>query len=1024
MNHKNRCKRRIFGLLAACWSLMAITLPLYAGGGKDEDLSRADKLVEEKYYDEAILILSEYAKKHPDRLDATQKRLRRIVKIRGQYNDIANELLDTIINDPANAEKILELTMKLQDLESAGNESVTAFIRRAQSLAQFSYNRKRLDDIFQRGRAMLDAQNYSGALQVYAEGLDIYQDEFFSAGYGGAVENRVNQGISGIESGIDPFADIIQTLDAASAEMVQAGRENAPVLQIDAIYNKLVPALDKLAAYQGVLYSTSRSFQEELAVLQAEDETLGDRSFLSFASRLINGPSTGASGAELSPEEGMLGAVSGYWNSLMSRLEPALAGLIDGNYERALVYLLNREFDLARSEFSDINGYVQYPLNIIDYWYQFEVNGNPPVLNLFDELVLEKKADDFLKYRSLVRAMDFFTEAADLGSRYTASSGTQSSTVQNWEAGTIGLEEARSREQAYRVYAEAFLTDADNLLAELNAGKVQFQTYQAEENGAARPRDVLTYINSAESYIVSIRGWINDDKYQSAVRIFTIENGDFEKRLVSRREEFGRGNNFIQGIPLDDDSGGVAHYPAEGIAVLTELEQAIAGDTRAGTVLASLYDNEEQAITAQWEVVNLRSRAESMLDELADLGSRGRNLLAAARTQAAQAESYRQDGDRLYREAQNALARNDFDAARDRLRLATERINASLEIQASPSLRSDWDSRLVALGSELNRLENELVVREVRNLVNNARATYFAGNFESAEELLVRAQNRWKITNVDENVEVSYWITIVRGALSLRSGRTIPATAPLYAEMSQLLSDAKKSYDEGVKFYNQNRRGEGREKFNEVRQKTQEIKLMFPLNEEAGLLELRMDQVIDPGAFNESFVRRFNDAVAGTKRRSLESFAELQNLAKINPGYSGMRAALAQAEIDMGYRPPPPDPRALARSSELTSSARRIIEANTRSQFEVAQEQLKEALVLNPNNTLAMTSIDELQTRMGGNSGVLDTDSDAQYRIAVRELQQGNTLTALAIVQRLLQNPRNRNSSQILELQRRIQSIL
>jgi tetratricopeptide (TPR) repeat protein len=332
---------------------------------------------------------------------------------------------------------------------------------------------------------------------------------------------------------------------------------------------------------------------------------------------------------------------------------------------------------------------------------------------------------------------------------------------------------------------------------------------------------------------------------------------------------------------------------------------------------------------------------------------------------------------------------------------------------------------LVNLGEEIRRIENEIVIRDVREMVNTARNFYFAGNFEQAEDLLVRSQNRWRVTNVGEDTEVVYWLNVVRGALSLRSGRVIPPTAPLYAEMSQLLSDARKNYDEGVRFLNANQRTAGIAKFTEARQKTQEVKLMFPVNQEARLLELRMDQVTDPAAVNASIGVRFNEAVAGTKRQSAESFTDLQNLAEINPRYPGMAAALIQAEIDMGYRLPPPDPRDIARSNELTAAARQIIDENITIQFEVALRQLNEALTLNPNNTQAMSAKDQVQTRMNGTRTiVLDSRSEAEYRRAVSELQRGNTLVALAIVEQLLQDPKNRSSTLILELQRRIQSAL
>ncbi|MFP3089776.1 hypothetical protein LQZ21_05560 [Treponema sp. TIM-1] len=317
--------------------------------------------------------------------------------------------------------------------------------------------------------------------------------------------------------------------------------------------------------------------------------------------------------------------------------------------------------------------------------------------------------------------------------------------------------------------------------------------------------------------------------------------------------------------------------------------------------------------------------------------------------------------------------------------------------------------------------EDEDLLREVRDLINKVREIYFAGNFDEAEEMLIR----YRISAGVENSEITYWLTLIRGARSLRSGRVIPVTAPLYAEMSQLLSDAKKSYAEGLLFINTDRRSAGLTKLTEARQKTQQIRLLFPVNDEADFLELRIDQITNPSAFNRSFRRRLDEAVAGIKRRSRDAFDDLQTLALINPQYPGLGDILDQAELDMGYRLPPPNPQDLAQSNELTVAAENMIDPQDRSQYPFALELLNQALRLNPHNRQALALRDYVQTGMGETEAiVLDDDAEADYQRAVQELQEGNPITALSIIRQLLRNPRYRNSTKIIALQRRIESVL
>jgi hypothetical protein len=208
-----------------------------------------------------------------------------------------------------------------------------------------------------------------------------------------------------------------------------------------------------------------------------------------------------------------------------------------------------------------------------------------------------------------------------------------------------------------------------------------------------------------------------------------------------------------------------------------------------------------------------------------------------------------------------------------------------------------------------------------------------------------------------------------------------------------------------------------------AKEKTQEVRLMFPINQEASILELKIDQVIDPKAFEMTFRQRFAAAIAGTKNRSVQSFADLQDLAVINPNYPSMKAALAQAEIDMGRRPAPPDTRALRRSEELASVADRLFRANVRSQFPIVLENVNEALRLNPNNLRASQLKEQVETALGRSAiSAEDIMTEQEYLRAVQELQNGNKVLALSIVQRLLQTPKNQSSVRINALLQRIQA--
>ncbi|MEJ5189647.1 MAG: hypothetical protein WHT84_10590, partial [Breznakiellaceae bacterium] len=244
-------------------------------------------------------------------------------------------------------------------------------------------------------------------------------------------------------------------------------------------------------------------------------------------------------------------------------------------------------------------------------------------------------------------------------------------------------------------------------------------------------------------------------------------------------------------------------------------------------------------------------------------------------------------------------------------------------------------------------------------------------------------------------------------------------------EMSQLLSIAKNAFEEGKTLLRQGKRNEAQEKFNLAKQKIQEVRLLFPLNQEASLLDLQIDQILDPQAFAANFRQRLAMAQAKLTSAPQEAYSELQDLYTIDPQYPGLKTIIERVEIQLGIRLPPPDPASLARARELIQAARRIIDSNLRSQFPVALEQLNEALKLNPNSEEAITLKDRIQAEVGGQAVVvLSSAAEREYQRAVQELQNGNTIVALSIVQQLLQDPKNRNVPKLRELERRIQARL
>ena len=124
---------------------------------------------------------------------------------------------------------------------------------------------------------------------------------------------------------------------------------------------------------------------------------------------------------------------------------------------------------------------------------------------------------------------------------------------------------------------------------------------------------------------------------------------------------------------------------------------------------------------------------------------------------------------------------------------------------------------------------------------------------------------------------------------------------------------------------------------------------------------------------------------------------------------------------------PPPTPRQIARSKQLVAEASALFESASRNELALnsALAKLGDAISLNPQNKDAMVLIDRIKTGMGGQSlVVLTAEKELLYQQAVQELAKGNTITAAALVADLWKDRKLRNSAKIIDLKRKVDSLL
>jgi len=243
--------------------------------------------------------------------------------------------------------------------------------------------------------------------------------------------------------------------------------------------------------------------------------------------------------------------------------------------------------------------------------------------------------------------------------------------------------------------------------------------------------------------------------------------------------------------------------------------------------------------------------------------------------------------------------------------------------------------------------------------------------------------------------------------------------------MIQLLNNANQLYLEAEKKIKVGQRSAALNNLNQAKDNIRQVLLIFPYNEIAGQLNLKIDKLIDPANFNEQFKRKVQTIRAEYKRNSQKSYSELLDLYSIDKNFSGLAALKDEIEIYLGLKQPPPNLKAIAESANLTKSAQAIYTAGDRASFPIALQQLDSAIKLNPQNNNAIQLKDSIQMAMGGAAViVLSAADEAKYQQAVSELQKGNKVIAAALVEQLMQSPNAKRSAKVRELKKRIDASL
>lgn len=999
-------------------------------------LFEIDRLIRKTEYDEALRQLNNYIENNPENFDNAQIRIRRIMNARKQYSILAEKLIDLILNDPNNNKEIYEITAQLEKFEKHPSDKNLQFIADLKKSAEFNYFRALFMEIQTESAKLTQSDKFVQAIAKCQEGFWLYKDNYYEKWEENAeLLAQTDSIVAELENQIKNFSEKnflnnTQTVVDDFVKAVNADKYDEAL----SLCNNLVENMNNYISTRNALMKSGVQMQELFAKVQELDSDSSDASYLPFMFRFIFG-------VDNIPDSGIAGAVNRQWNLYMAKMNDEVFAQLTKKYNNFLLSPNN-------TNFTEIQRYATLEKKLLD------VNN-----------VLENGQTDSIKaiYAKYYVTSDYVTNLSEQTVRICKITDEVEAErkVQNQLLATIQDQSGADRSSEVKN-----LFDSNEKIGNLVGVKSEqelenlewtFEYAKAEytqwDSLAVMYTEKLN--NVFESSLKMLEGsWTTLTNYYKQTADELCKNAELHNQNTEKyfdgfyvkipsetHSELNRGSqkifSLVNTFETDENLNFGVYYSYPDIsvqaAILTqqEIDGFINDIISYQNILHDNYVSHEQWVIDE-NITSIVTSANSYLENDKSKLNASRNKSVAfeeqARNQMVKAQLAQNEADLRFAEAEAALYRDNFELARKKLQDAATKYDEALKNQDDATLRSNCDDKLFALGDRITKGENEIVVKEVRQLKNRAKDAYLNGRFDDAEKYLTEAKQRWSVTNTTEDSEIINLMNFVNTAISMKTGREILPAAPQYPEMSQLLNIANQYYNSGLEKFEKGDRESGGADLDLAMQNIQKVQYTYPLNRDAALLTLRINKLRDPQKFNDELSQKIDLAKMMCKRKDSqqEGYANLLDYYDIEPNYRGLKDLIYQVEIDIGIRQKPVDNSGANKAKTLLAEAQKLYKnaGSDQKKLEAALAKVDESIMLQDSDS-AQTLKDQITIKMGGNTSVtLSTDDERLYRSAIAKLQSNDIFGANIIVQQLLKNPRNANSQQIKDLKSKVDARL
>ena len=1034
-------------IIVPCSGQIVDEIEMDDNGGEVMSLFEIERLIRKTDYTEALKQLNIYIEKKPDYFDNAQRLVKIIMNRRKQYSVLAEKAIKSSTENPEDHETPAKIILQMRSIEKNPPAEIKRMIDMLEEMHLFKYYAYLFDTILEESARLTQNASYDEAIAyVQEQGFDIYKDEYYDM-----YETENTQMAENATAIMDSLSaslvqfrdnDLQKEFDTAVSQFIRAVR-NDNYSEADAQFARVEAVFTRYAQVRNSVYACGQQIKELYEQQRELDSEITDASYLPFMQRFILGIQT-------TPDSGILGAIDGKFAAGLEEMKAAVTQAVRDHSNTYLAALPQVLFESA-TDYDNLSNAAKYVVPVSQYgdlgkktnalYALLDTDASEPYapytgydISLdYESALSQKTADlmvitkDFEKEKNtqeqiIAQGIQAVSQLFDSVFRMSTILGDKS------DHQTLSYEWGRAYADIvgetaaidWAVHTDLYNSYLETLFNVSASSMTDSWTLITE----SYKNDSDTYVDETNQYREYAGVYSNGfDEHIDLAAYNSMKNAP--EALLAYAKQAGAQTNPVYHYP--DLAQVMYTHGTELCSVYTdELTQKQDTLTQNLNSHADWLTNEELVAVVNSAVDYIQNKKASL--QLNSVQSvQARQEMELALEEAAYAKNY---ADSLISASREALAREDLAQAESLLLEASEQYAQSLAVYDNQELRQSTDAAKVELSTRIMDAKNEIVVRESRNLYTQAREALNYDRYEDSETLINAAINKWAETHTEKNPEFEDFLELVNTAVSMKTGRVLLPSDPLYSEMSQLLSIAYQYYNEGEQLMNQGKTQEAEAALDNAIENLNKFKTVYPLNQEASLLMLKVDRLRDPAKFDEEFAQKVQTAIAQSKNRDTmaQAYNTLTDYYNLVPDYKGLKDIIYNLEIELGMRQRPVDNSAATRSTRLTAQAQSQFNragSNTAA-LNQALETVNEALKLNPNNKTAQTLKDNISLKLGSSSIiVLSSDDQNLLTQAKKAYQSGNIDEANTYMLRLLNNnPNNIKLKEVEDLYNKIQSQL